>query len=847
MDKLPPFAVVGRIFPIHTGATVSKFGKDDGKILMRAGSKFSAVDSKSGSIVSSVDIEGEGITSYTAGLRDEIITCAVERNMIEVWSLERGNLIRSFKAQSSPVMSIIHHTRRPLLVTASADCVVRVWDSDLLHCTHNFIPSMASKKMGHSLPASCLSFAEYDNILNNSKNQDSTTKDKTILLSGSEDGSVCIWSLDSNTCIKAFKTAHSSAVVALDVFDGLLLTAGRDKIVNIFDMETGVSLLSLATLEVIEAAGFVDSCTFYTAGSKGVLRYWSISRTSSAEKLTASVLKTSDILCGAEHILTAVHMFSDHIVTFSSDLQISVLDLSSIQVMKRFVGDYGEITDISFITHDLMAVATSGPELRIISSTSYPEHSTTSGKISNDDFGENVKMTHMPAVLCLITGHSQAIVSLSPCVSVAGHSYILSGSRDHDAILWCISSPEKWSKVCTLSGHTDTVTAVSLAFDQQKSILLIVTASADATIKHWTVKASPSTTSPVSVWTVKAHEKDINSIIITPDLKKVITASQDRSAKAFSLEEGTFLGVFSGHKRGIWAAALSPIEQVLVTASADSTVRLWSTRDFKCLRVIESTNKNSSNSSVLRVIFSPDGTRLITATGDGLLRVWDVSTGEIIGSVMDEHPDKIWSMALVPSKEKNDDLNDDGNRQEAIQIITGDASGTIVRWKDVTIEQAESKREREHEKILQGQKLSNMIARKDFKSAALLAFQMEQPARLFSVISELVDKLEIDSAIGVVQDLVLHFNSLQEDSVVERLLKYVREWNTSMKRAYIAQILLGGIIRLKLNNSSIVFSAESLGLLGQIKAYTDRHFSKVGDLLIQSYMLDFCIRDYDAV
>ena len=72
---------------------------------------------------------------------------------------------------------------------------------------------------------------------------------------------------------------------------------------------------------------------------------------------------------------------------------------------------------------------------------------------------------------------------------------------------------------------------------------------------------------------------------VSPNDKLVASGSQDRTAKLWSLADMSLLGVFRGHRRGIWAVVFSPMDQVLATASADGTVKLWSLQDCSCLKV----------------------------------------------------------------------------------------------------------------------------------------------------------------------------------------------------------------------------------------------------------------------
>lgn len=58
----------------------------------------------------------------------------------------------------------------------------------------------------------------------------------------------------------------------------------------------------------------------------------------------------------------------------------------------------------------------------------------------------------------------------------------------------------------------------------------------------------------------------------------------------------------SGHKRGVWAAAFSPLEQIVATASGDKTVKLWSIKDGACLRTLQ-----GHNASVLKLQYLANG------------------------------------------------------------------------------------------------------------------------------------------------------------------------------------------------------------------------------------------------
>lgn len=79
--------------------------------------------------------------------------------------------------------------------------------------------------------------------------------------------------------------------------------------------------------------------------------------------------------------------------------------------------------------------------------------------------------------------------------------------------------------------------------------------------------------------------QDVNSVAVSPNDKLLASGSQDRTAKLWSLTDMSLLGVFRGHRRGIWCVQFSPVDQVLASASADGTIKLWGLHDFSCLKV----------------------------------------------------------------------------------------------------------------------------------------------------------------------------------------------------------------------------------------------------------------------
>jgi WD40 repeat protein len=89
------------------------------------------------------------------------------------------------------------------------------------------------------------------------------------------------------------------------------------------------------------------------------------------------------------------------------------------------------------------------------------------------------------------------------------------------------------------------------------------------------------------------------------------------------LPDPALIRTLSGHMSYVWGCAFNPSGSTIVSASGDGTLKIWDARTGEEHRTLR-----RHTASVRGCVFNPGGDSIVSASDDGTLKVWDVQTGE---------------------------------------------------------------------------------------------------------------------------------------------------------------------------------------------------------------------------
>ncbi|KAL1494162.1 hypothetical protein ABEB36_009806 [Hypothenemus hampei] len=691
--------------------------------------------------------------------------------LLKLWN-QSGTLEKMWKyIHKGPIAKLC--LKLNILASGGSDSTVRIWDMQYQTC---FLALKGCQGV--------INVVEFH------------SEENSLFASG-DDGKINQYELKKGELINVYE-AHFSKVTAI-VFThdkNHFVSCGRDKVLVLWEFNKKTPLKTTAIYEAIETivglpAKFKlpdfksssEEIYVASAGENGVVRVWALKNPRQVYAQSNSLVsKATEGGLAVTHLIYNQKFKSLAIVTVEHNIVIH--HLKSFVCLKQFIGFSDDILDIAFLgKHDShFAVATNSKDIKLYTNNS---------------------------MSCqLLKGHEDFVLALAVCPQ--DRDLLLSASKDNSVRLWKLIAGVQMDCLATAKKHTGSVGSVSFF---QNFATNFISASHDTCLKLWTIQENKQR-STVKVTlnckqTVVAHQKDINSVSVSPNDKMVASASQDKTVKLWTSDSLELIGMLKGHKRGVWSVRFSPVDQVVVTSSADCTIKLWSVANLSCLKTFE-----GHESSVLKAEFLSHGLQILSAGADGLLKLFNIKNSEC-QCTMDQHEGRVWALAVKPDESG---------------FISGGSDSYLIKWKDVTEERKQQRQKELEELALEEQKLSNYIQSDKLLKALKLALKLERPFQTLKIVERIIKRGE--------SGLPDTIESLRNDQK-ESLLNCALNWNMNSKNCHPAQLVIN-ILMGQLQTGDFRPVGFS-NIMETALPYTERHFKRLTQMMQDINLVSYSI------
>lgn len=175
---------------------------------------------------------------------------------------------------------------------------------------------------------------------------------------------------------------------------------------------------------------------------------------------------------------------------------------------------------------------------------------------------------------------------------------------------------------------------------------IIASASRDNTVKLWKRDGT-------LLKTLKGHRDGVNSVAFSPNGQFIATASRDKTVK-FWTQTGEFITTLTGNEDFVWDVAWSPDGKTIATAGRDNTVKLWKRNnngnfEISLDRTFTKGRPNGHTDGVNRVVFSPDGKMIASASDDQTVKLWKLD-GTLLTTLLG-HSNGVYAVRFSPKGE----------------------------------------------------------------------------------------------------------------------------------------------------------------------------------------------------
>ena len=200
-------------------------------------------------------------------------------------------------------------------------------------------------------------------------------------------------------------------------------------------------------------------------------------------------------------------------------------------------------------------------------------------------------------------------------------SWLAGGMTDGTVRIWQLTTG---SVITTLTGHNGAVRALAASPDGQH----LASASGDGVIQWRSVPSGDV------VLRLVGHQGPVRALAVAADGKWLASTGNDRTVRTWDLESGAVHQILKGHTGAVRTVATAVVsgDSWLTSGGTDGAVRIW---DFSPLRAIpeDPLPPSLGGSSREALAIFPDRHRLAVAGGATSVEIWNIDRREIVNTM----------------------------------------------------------------------------------------------------------------------------------------------------------------------------------------------------------------------
>lgn len=491
--------------------------------------------------------------------------------------------------------------------------------------------------------------------------------DGKVLVSGSADGTIRLWEPQSGFCMAVLKKEnHTIYSLALSPDGNWLVSGGSDQHINIWEVATGRLVASLPGGQgwLMAVALSPDGKLLASGGFDGTIKLWDFTAPQTG-------IKEKAILHGHQQLLLSVVFSPDGklLASGGADEALRIWSVEQQTCQNILEWNSGIAVAVAFSPDGkLFACGDSEGNIKL-----GPVNNPTIQKSIATKNGAVVKLAFSPDSETFVTSSPElsnitlwSVKDLEPLDVLRGYTkqiYTLSlspqgkwlgaGGVDCSLLLWDVAKPPQTPPV-NLKGHNGFIGPIAFSPDGT----IVASGSSDTTIKLWNL-------ANLKCWrTIYGHKNFATTLIFCADSHFLISGDADGKLSVWSVINGRELSSQPAHQARIRNLVFSPDYGILASGGEDGCIKLWEfeaeTATIKPLR-----EWPCQNELVMTLAFDRTGQQLFSGSADGVVRRWDVLTGECIEAVPAHHS-LIWSVVY---------------NEFAQKLATVEENGVVMVWK----------------------------------------------------------------------------------------------------------------------------------------------------------------------